>query len=165
MAHADRFSLRFRPIRPQDETFLAELYASTRRQELLVLDWSEAEKEAFLRSQFEAQHTFYQQQFTKASFELILFKKKPIGRLYVDRRPDEIRLVDIALLPEYRGTGIGTALLKDLFAEATKVGKPVRIHVEHNNPAMRLYTRLGFTKLEENGVYHLMEWLPPTKSN
>lgn len=165
MAHAERFSLSLRPIRPKDEAFLAELYASTRREELLVLDWSEAEKEAFLRSQFDAQHRFYRQQFTTASFDLIVLNKKPIGRLYIDRRKDEIRLVDIALLPEYRGSGMGTALLKDIFAEATQVGKPVRIHVEHNNPAMRLYTRLGFTTLEENGVYHLMEWLPPTTIN
>lgn len=84
----------------------------------------------------------------------------PIGRLYLFNKEDEVRLVDIALLPEARGSGIGTALLEDLFVFARQVAKPVTIHVEANNPAMRLYRRLGFAQIEDKGVYHLMEWRP-----
>jgi ribosomal protein S18 acetylase RimI-like enzyme len=85
----------------------------------------------------------------------------PAGRFYVHRREREIRLMDIALLPEHRGRGIGSALLHDLFAEAAAAGKRVTVHVEEYNPARRLYERLGFKKIGEHGVYHLMEWRPP----
>ncbi len=156
---ADRSALTFRPIRADDEAFLSQLYAST-REDVQSLDWDEARKAAFLRMQYLAQHRYYQQQFTKAAFDLILHHDQPIGRLYVDRRDDEIRIIDIALLPAYRNTGIGTTVLKELLAEATQVGKPVRLHVERYNPALRLYQRLGFVKIGETGVYDLMQWSP-----
>ncbi len=156
-----RHSYQFRPIRSSDEEFLSLLYASTREDELSVLiDWTDQQKRDFLSQQFKAQHTFYQDQFKKAEFLLVLMKKQAIGRLYVDRRKDEIRLIDIALLPAYRGQGIGRQLMEGVLAEGTKAGKPVRIHVEHNNPAMHLYTRLGFEKIDDTGVYFLMEWKP-----
>ena len=122
--------------------------------------WNDAEKEAFLRQQFTAQHKFYMEQFSEAEFQLILLNAEPIGRLYVDRRKDEIRLIDIALLPEHRNKGIGSRLLQDLFEEARKINKPLRIHVEHFNPALHLYQRLGFKRIGDTGVYFLMEWLP-----
>jgi len=83
-----------------------------------------------------------------------------LGRLYVDRWADEIRIIDIALLPQYRGRGIGRAILESLLDEAASRdrGRVVRIHVEHMNPAMRLYVRLGFYEIEDKGIYKLMEW-------
>ncbi len=102
--------------------------------------------------------------FTDAAYDIIILDGESIGRLYVDRREDEIRLIDIALLPEHRGGGLGTAILKEILAEGASVRKLVRIHVEQFNPAMRLYERLGFSKIEEQGVYHLMEWTPETES-
>ncbi len=150
----------FRPIRPEDKAFLYQVYASTREDELAHVPWDEEEKEAFLKMQFDAQHQYYQGQFPEAEFRIILRDGRPIGRLYVDRRQDEIRLIDIALLPGERGGGIGTLLLEDLLAEAAQVGKPVRIHVERFNPALRLYERLGFSRIGDQGVYHLMEWSP-----
>lgn len=90
----------------------------------------------------------------------MLSHDRPIGRLYVDRRADEIRVVDIALLPEHRRQGIGSALLENILAEAAAAHKPVRIHVEKFNPALRLYQRLGFHQVRDTGVYFLMEWLP-----
>lgn len=149
-----------RPITDDDDTFLCRLYASTREDELAVLDWTPQQKEAFLVMQFKAQHTFYMQEFAGSSFDIIEQAGQPIGRLYVDRRPDEIRIIDIALLPDSRGQGIGSRYLTDIQAEGTECGLPVRIHVESNNPAMRLYGRLGFRKIETNGVYWLMEWKP-----
>jgi ribosomal protein S18 acetylase RimI-like enzyme len=149
-----------RPIAPEDEELLYCIYASTREREMALLDWEEAQKQAFLRMQFEAQHRYYQENFSQAAFDLILLEGEPVGRLYVDRREDEIRLIDIALLPRYRGRGIGSALLEEILSEGKQAGLPVRIHVERMNPAMRLYTRLGFRKIDEHGVYDLMEWSP-----
>jgi ribosomal protein S18 acetylase RimI-like enzyme len=85
---------------------------------------------------------------------------EPAGRLYVARWEDEIRIVDIALLPDFRGRGLGTALLEDLMAEADAAGKPLSIHVEQNNPARSLYDRLGFEEAGEFGVYVLMRRAP-----
>ena len=85
---------------------------------------------------------------------------QPIGRLYLDERQDEIRIIDIALLPANRGNGIGGRILEDILAQAQKSHKPVRIHVEKNNPAMRLYRRLGFFPVEDQGVYELLERSP-----
>ena len=123
-----------------------------------MLDWTPQQKQAFLVMQFQAQHTFYMQEFAGSSFDIIEQDGEPIGRLYVDRRRDEIRIIDIALLPPRRGHGIGARYLQGLQAEARERGLSLRIHVESNNPAMRLYTRLGFRKVETNGVYWLMEW-------
>jgi ribosomal protein S18 acetylase RimI-like enzyme len=157
--------IRFRPITPEDLPFLAALYASTRQEELAQTGWSEADKESFLALQFEAQHRHYQTHFPDAAFELILLEGKPIGRRYLDRRGDEFRLIDIALLPEQRNRGLGGALLRDLLAEAQAAEKPVRIHVEPFNPALRLYRRLGFELLEDKGVHLFMEWRPQVGRN
>jgi ribosomal protein S18 acetylase RimI-like enzyme len=153
-------NISFRPICEEDEGFLFRLYASTREEELAQVDWGPVEKEAFLRMQFDAQHKYYQEQFAQAAFQIILADDRAIGRLYVDRRPDEIRIIDIALMPEARNGGIGTAILEDLLAEAAEAAKPVRIHVERFNPALRLYERLNFSQTGDNGVYFLMEWSP-----
>jgi ribosomal protein S18 acetylase RimI-like enzyme len=150
----------FRPITQEDEPFLCRLYASTREDELAVVPWSQAEKDAFLEMQFNAQHTYYQEQFKQASFDLVLLAGQPIGRLYLDRRRDELRIIDIALLPQYRRRGIGSRLLQQVLAEADTAVLPVRIHVEHNNPALKLYHRLGFRRIGDQGVYFLMEWTP-----
>jgi GNAT superfamily N-acetyltransferase len=147
----------FRPICPGDEAFLSQVYASTRLGELAVTDWTDEQKAVFLQMQFAAQHKFYQDNYTDTDFLLIFQDDIPIGRLYVARWKDEIRIVDIALLLAYRGTGIGATILRDLLAEADATGKPVRIHVERENPALRLYQRLGFVMIEDKGVYLFME--------
>jgi ribosomal protein S18 acetylase RimI-like enzyme len=149
-----------RPVTGEDLPFLYDLYASTRLEEVAMTGWPQADQEAFLAMQFHAQHTFYQEQFAGAQFDIIERDGEPIGRLYVDRRPDEIRIIDIALLPAFRGRGIGSRYLKQVLAEGQERGLPVRIHVEANNPAMRLYKRLGFRQVDTNGVYWLMEWTP-----
>jgi len=167
---ADHPSYSFRPIAliegETDLPFLRELYASTRRDEMKQTGWEKQEVEAFLRQQFEAQHSFYMEQFGGADLDLILGAGgEPIGRLYLEERDDEFRIIDIALLPGSRGKGIGGEILQDVIDKAAAVGKAVRIHVEANNPAMHLYQRLGFETVEEQGVYHLMEIKPkPAKA-
>lgn len=141
--------------------FLLRLYAITRADEMaMVTDWTDEQKAAFVRMQFQAQHAWYQEHYGDAQFDMVLAEGIPAGRLYVHRRATEIRLVDISLLPEYRNRGIGTALLRELFAESAATGKPITIHVEKYNPAMRLYERLGFVPIADRGVYLLLQRVP-----
>lgn len=150
-----------RPIAPGDHELLFRVYASTRAEELAAVDWSAEQREAFLRQQFAAQHAWYQQSYAGAAFDVVLAGDgRPAGRLYVARWPREIRLIDVALLPEFRRHGLGSALLGDLLGEARRTGKPVTIHVERMNPALRLYERLGFRLKEDKGVYLFLEWSP-----
>jgi ribosomal protein S18 acetylase RimI-like enzyme len=138
------------------------VYASTRAEELAVVPWDDAQKEAFLRAQFDAQAAWWRENYSGASFDVIVVGGEPAGRLYVHRGPSEIRIVDIALLPEHRGGGVGTSLLRDLLAEADESGKSVTIHVERMNPALRFYERLGFALAEDKGVYLFLE-RPPAR--
>ena len=153
-------TISLRPITAGDEPLLYRIYASTREEELRPLAWDDGRKEAFLRQQFAAQDQHYRQHFSQAAFQIVLLGETPAGRLYVDRRTDEIRIIDVALLPEFRGRGIGSLLLKELLEEAARESKPVRIHVEHENPAIRLYHRLGFHQVADTGVHYLMQWDP-----
>lgn len=148
---------RLRPAGAEDRDFLLQVYASTREEELRLVDWSAEQKAAFVHMQFEAQDTDYRRNYEDASFDVIEVDGEPAGRLYVDRRADDIRIIDITLLPEYRGRGIGTGLIRGLLDEAATDRKRLSIHVEVNNPARRLYERLGFVQVEERGLYLLME--------
>jgi len=142
-----------------DLEFLYGVYAASRAEELAqVPDWTEAQKGEFLRSQFSLQHTHYQSHFPNARYDVICEGGRPIGRLYVDRSETEMRIMDIALLPEFRGRGIGRSLLTEVLAEADAAGLPVGLHVEATNPAKRLYERMGFVDVEDRGVYIFMEW-------
>lgn len=150
-----------RPITDNDLEFLYELYASTREEELSVVPWEDdAQKENFLRMQFQAQHAHYQEHFADAKFDVIEVDGQPAGRLYLQRGDDAHRIIDIALLPIHRRKGIGGKLMQEILDDASAAKLPVRIHVEHNNPAMHLYQRLGFAKIDDTGVYYLMERLP-----
>ena len=110
--------------------------------------------------QFDAQDAWWREHYAQASFDVILVDGEPAGRLYVLRGESEIRIVDIALLPEQRGNGVGSSLLRDLLAEADAAGKSVTIHVERMNPALRFYERLGFSVAEDKGVYLFLERAP-----
>ena len=152
--------LALRPVEARDEEFLYRVYAGTREEELAVVPWAEAQKQAFLRSQFDAQSRWYRKHYTRATYEIVLVDGEPAGRLYLHRGDTEIRIVDIALLPEHRGNGVGTSLLSDLLAEADTADKRVTIHVERYNPALRLYERLGFSVAEDKGAYLFLERTP-----
>ena len=149
-----------RPARPEDREHLLAVYASTRAQELAPVPWTDAQKAAFVKMQFDAQDVHYKEHYEGATYEVIEVDGVPAGRLYLHRTPKEIRLVDIALLPSFRGKGIGTRLLAELIVEAKAKSVPLTIHVEIFNPARRLYERLGFAPVEEHGVHVLMERLP-----
>jgi ribosomal protein S18 acetylase RimI-like enzyme len=136
------------------------VYASTRDEELAAVPWTAEEKGMFLRMQFTAQDMHYRTHYKGAAFDVILVNDEPAGRLYVHRTPREIRVMDIAVLPEFRRRGLGERIFRDLFAEADRDGKRVTIHVEVQNAARRLYDRLGFRVVDENDpspAYVLME--------
>jgi GNAT superfamily N-acetyltransferase len=147
-----------RPTTPEDVSFLATVYASTRWDELAPTGWTDEEKTVFCRRQFDAQSTHYREHYPEAAFDIVEQDGRGIGRLYVARWDKEIRIVDISLLPEFRGTGIGTKLLRELQEEARSAGKSLTIHVERFNRALQLYQRLGFRQVEDKGVYLLMRW-------
>lgn len=157
---AAQAGLSFRPMTDEDLPFLKRVYISTRAAELAHVPWSEAQKAAFFDMQFNAQHRHYQQHYANALWLVILRGGAPIGRLYLDRWSREHRVIDISLLPEHRGKGYGGALMQDLIDEAGSAGRTLSIHVEKNNPARRLYDRLGFRVVDENGVYDRLEWRP-----
>jgi ribosomal protein S18 acetylase RimI-like enzyme len=150
----------YRPIAAAELPFLGRLYASTREEELAITGWPREQIDALLAQQFAAQHKHYTENYPGASFDLVLVSGsgEAIDRLYLDRRETEFRIIDISLLPEWRGRGIGGAILRELLTEADGEGKAVTIHVEAHNPAMSLYLRLGFRHVDDKGVYHLMKW-------
>ena len=150
-----------RPAGPGDADVLYRIYASTREDELAVVPWDAAQKDAFLRMQFAAQDRYYHANFPAASYDLIVDGEEVLGRLYVDRGETAWNVIDLALLPDHRGKGIGTELLTQILADAGAAAKPVQMHAERFNPAQRLYDRLGFRQIADQGVYLLLEWSPP----
>jgi ribosomal protein S18 acetylase RimI-like enzyme len=147
-----------RPVTLDDEAFLLKVYASIRADELAQVPWTEAQREAFIKMQFDAQQAHYREHNPQATHDIILLDAQSIGRLYVARREAEIRILDITILPQHRNRGIGTPLIKELMKEAAAAGKPLTIYVESFNPSLRLFERLGFKKTEDDGVNRLMEW-------
>lgn len=150
--------INLRSVTADDADFLFSVYASTRADEMERVDWTAEQQEAFLRMQFRAQSQFYIENYPGAEFQVIMQNGQPIGRLYIHKRENEFRIMDIALLPEFRGQGTGSILLQDILKQGQSLGLPVTIHVEQFNPAMHLYERMGFCLKEDKGVYLLMEW-------
>lgn len=150
-------ALDYRPYADGDFAFIEALYLSTREAELALSGWPEDEKRAFLTQQHRAQHHHYQAYYPNAERLILERDGAPVGRLYVDAWPLELRIVDISLLPAARGQGLGEAILRDVIAWAQDQAKGASIHVEKFNPARRLYLRLGFVVTEDKGVYELME--------
>jgi GNAT superfamily N-acetyltransferase len=149
-----------RLVEPQDEPFLLEVYSSTRLDELSATGWDEPQKQVFLNLQFTAQQQYYKDKFPGGAHRIILVDDLRAGRIYVASDDREIRILDVTLLPQYRGAGIGTSILQDVLAEAKISSRPVRIYVENFNRSLRLFQRLGFRKADETGMHYLMEWTP-----
>jgi ribosomal protein S18 acetylase RimI-like enzyme len=147
-----------RPVQPGDEPFLLSVYAGTREEELSRVPWPAEQKAAFVAQQFAAQTAHYAQHYPSMGSHVVLVDGVPAGRLLVARWTSEIRIVDISLLPGFRGRGVGSRLLAGLQEEAAAAGRKLSIHVEKFNPALRLYERLGFLPVEDKELYLLMEW-------
>ena len=152
--------VQLRDIRPEDQSFLLQVYASTRADELALVDWSDEQKQAFVNMQFDAQWTYYHGEYPAATWHIIQRDGVDIGRWIVHRADDEILLMDVALLAEYRGAGVGSQLMRDLMDEAAATRQRIRLHVEKFNRALHWYQRLGFQAIGDSAVYLEMEWQP-----
>jgi ribosomal protein S18 acetylase RimI-like enzyme len=153
-------ALQLRPETAQDHELVVAIYASTRAVELAHVPWSEADKERFVRQQSAAQQAHYHAHYHGARFDIVEADGVPVGRLYQHRGPRDLRIMDITILPAHRGRGLGTRLLGALLDEGAALGCLVSIHVERENPALRLYQRLGFVCVEDKGLHLLLHRTP-----
>jgi len=153
-------NLEFVPEQESDTAFLRDLYASTRWQELAQTPWNDDAKRAFLQEQFFLQRDHYRKNYVGAEFLVVRQHDQPIGRIYIYATPREIRLMDIALIDIKRGVGLGRLMIEALMRLARETACEITLHVEPNNPALHLYQRLGFTLIEDRGVYHFLGWKP-----
>lgn len=159
LAHADGLpdDVTLREVTGADHAFLAGVYASTREEEMkLATSWTDAQKLAFLHQQFALQDRHYRLHYPNAEHLVIEQGGAPVGRIVLAISTVEVRLMDVALLPAFRGRGFGTALLKSLLAFADGLALPVTLHVEPFNPALRMYEREGFVEVEMRGIYRFM---------
>lgn len=162
--HAAAHKLTYRPGTEEDVPFFRDVYVSTRTEEVAQTGWPPEMQAAFLQHQHEAQHSHYRNAYPNAERLVIEHEGEGIGRLYLEQFETDVRIIDIAFLPAARRRGFGEAILRDIQADAASRGKSVSIHVEKNNPARRLYVRLGFEVVKDVGVYELMEWRDASSS-
>lgn len=157
-----RGKVSFRIVEDADRTFLFELYASTRDWEFQQTSWTQADWQDFLQRQFSAQDLHYQRAFPNAVRRIIQMDGVDIGRLYLDRQNECLRIIEFTLAPTARGRGIGSDILRSLMNEAHGGKVPVRLHVEKQSPALKLYLRHGFRAVSDQGHHYAMEWMPNT---
>jgi RimJ/RimL family protein N-acetyltransferase len=151
--------LRLRPATPEDADFLYRLYAANRAEEVAVWGWTLEQQASFFRLQAQAQLSSYRAQFPHATDEIVELDGQPVGRLYLDRRATEILIVDVAVLPEFQGRGVGNCLLRIPIAEAAGTGLQVWAHVLYSNARMQsVVERLGFKRNGQGGSYYLYVW-------
>lgn len=141
---------------PVDDTFCYQVYTSTREEEMNLVDWPPEKKESFIRMQFNLRERQYRAEYPDAITETILCDGVPAGLITTLKTADTIFLVDIALLTHFRKAGVGSSVLHTLQAE----GKKIVLHVLKQNPAIHLYSRLGFVSVAEDSMYLRMEWMP-----
>lgn len=152
--------IQLRKVEEKDASFIEEVYGSTREKELMLTNWTELQKKAFVTMQSMAQLAEYKNKFPGALFQIIMYNNKSAGRFYTWENETEIRLIDITLLPQFRGKGIGSQLLKDLIKKSNRIQKKISLHVEQDNPALELYRQLGFVYIKNNGRHYYMERIP-----
>jgi ribosomal protein S18 acetylase RimI-like enzyme len=153
-------SITLRPAAEDDQDFLLELFKSSRGDDLRGLGWDEERISEFLEMQYEAQQNFVTADHPKLTDQIVLAEGTPVGHFAVEQRPNEIRLVDLSLLPEHRNCGTGALLIQELQAQAAAAKRPLRCQVIRFNRAVGLFERLGFRRTSETGTHFQMEWLP-----
>ena len=153
-------NITLRPVGPDDHEFILTIYASTRADEMALVPWTDEQREGFVRWQFTAQQEHYAKHYPSGNHDVILSDGRQVGRLFVARLDDEIRIVDITLLPAERNAGIGSYLVQQLLDEADRTRKVTRIYVEEFNPSLNLFKRLGFSPSDQSGIYLLMQRNP-----
>jgi ribosomal protein S18 acetylase RimI-like enzyme len=149
-----------RAATPDDLDFQRKLYAATRAEEMNAAQFTPEMRASFITMQFNAQTTHYSNTHPGAEWSIIECGGACVGRIIVDRTDKALNLMDIALMPEFRGRGIGTELLNTLCAEATAKQLPLRLFAYTGERAIGLYHRLGFKDVHEDGIYTELVWKP-----
>ena len=157
--------IQLRPVEEKDTAFIEAVYRTTREAELNLTDWSEHQKNAFISMQLKAQHAEYKTKFPNARFQVIIYNKKNAGRFYIGETENEIRLMEMTVLPEFRGKGIAKELLQQSIERSNKIQKKLSCHVEASNPILKFYQHLGFVYIKNNGRHYYMEREPDKSSN
>lgn len=152
--------IKLRPVKSDDEAFLISVYASTREQELAMVPWTEEQRHAFVRFQYQAQLDFYQSEYPNSEHSIILADGEPVGRLFIDRRETQIRILDITILTGHRGKGIGSPIIRRVMDEAAVAGKSVGINLDLYSASQRTFERLGFQPTEKTDSHTLYVWTP-----
>ena len=152
--------IQLRTVEEKDTAFIETVYRTTREAELDLTNWSEMQKGAFISMQSAAQMAEYKTKFADVRFRVIMYNGKNAGRFYTGENENEIRLLDITLLPAFRGKGIAKYLLQQLIERSNKDQKKLSLHVESSNPVLKLYQRLGFIHVKNNGRHCYMERQP-----
>jgi ribosomal protein S18 acetylase RimI-like enzyme len=150
--------IELRPATPDDSAFLFSVYRSSRLDDLTNLDWTGEQIEDFLAKQYEAQERFLKTDYPHAEELIVLRAGDRVGQMLIERGERELRMVDLALLPEHRNAGIGSHLIGRLLAEAEKSGSGFRVQVMRTNPAVGLFERLGLVRTGETGSHYQLEW-------
>jgi ribosomal protein S18 acetylase RimI-like enzyme len=151
-------NITLRPVAGSDDEFLLSVYASTRAQEMAMVPWSEDQKQVFVRAQFAAQNQHYAAEHPQANHDIVCCDGIAVGRVYVARNPDALHILDITILPQYRGVGTGSTVLRRLMEEGADTAKPVTIYVESFNPSLALFRKLGFEPVSASGFHQLLRW-------
>lgn len=152
--------LLFRPASREDDSFLFELYASARQEEVMSWGWSIEQQNSFLRMQWLAQQSSHSAQYPSATRTIVILDQNPIGQYTVNYTSTNLHLIDISILPLFRNNGIGTSIIKHLQQESILRYIPISLNVMQGNPASRLYERLGFVYTDATDLYKAMKWLP-----
>ena len=134
-----------RAARRNDEEFLYALHRSAMRDYVeATWGWDEGwQRQHFASTYDPAQHA-------------VIVRLDPvpcdIGRISLTRQWQKIFLRDIELIAAERNRGIGTAMIRVLLELAKADGRTVELLVLKCNPAQRLYARLGFTVVADDGA-------------
>ncbi len=141
-----------RQVCPADDALLLRLYAASRESELSQVQWPAEQKHAFVAMQFEAQRRHYQLTYPNGSHQVICADDAPVGRIWSCELSDELRIMDITVLPDFRGRGIGSSVLREIVAESERLEKPLRIWIETWNPSQIIFQHFGFVPVGNDGV-------------
>lgn len=142
-----------RVIGAEDASFVREVFCATRAAPFRQAGLPESVIVPLLSQQYQAQQAQYRAQFPAADFDLVLVDGEAAGYLYALRGPERFVLIDVALLPSHCGQGVGRRLVGALIAEAAAANRPLDAHVARDGRAWRLWQRLGFEVVSDDGVY------------
>jgi len=151
-------NIKLRAVQPEDEAFLISVYGSSREQELAMVPWTDEQRRAFVKFQYTAQLNFYQTEFPNSEHWVIVADGEPVGRLFLDRREAQIRILDITILTPHRGKGIGLPVIRYVMDEAAAGGKSVGINLDLFSTSQPTFERLGFKPTEKTDSHTLYVW-------